>query len=367
MITMRNITALFALPLLLAACHGGSSNTDWTIEDLTPDQGLSIRIPQYSVPEGDESQRCYFFHMPDLNNGQSYYVDRFELAITDGSHHLNIFRVKTIVNLKPEDGTPVALDATHGMSIDATVIDGMGNYKTSECWKSANWADWPLVANNQDARMNDNVYNWKLPTNVATRFDPGEMIMIQPHYVNATRQPTPKTAHIGINMFLHKGTDQLIEMGSLFATQQSIRICESNPTPTFSGTCRFPADQEIHITAANGHFHSRGRQFTMFSWDGKSIDNPPDSAKFYESDTWNDPPMINGLDVQPPSGGGMWWNCAYQWQAPSEFSCDDVNAKDPQKQNDCCYTFGGNTDVGEHCNVFLYYYPRVDNKDVFCN
>ncbi|MBS1118574.1 MAG: hypothetical protein H6Q90_802 [Deltaproteobacteria bacterium] len=24
------------------------------------------------------------------------------------------------------------------------------------------------------------------------------------------------------------------------------------------------------------------------------------------------------------------------------------------------------TDIGEHCNVFLYYYPRVDS-DVFCN
>jgi hypothetical protein len=27
----------------------------------------------------------------------------------------------------------------------------------------------------------------------------------------------------------------------------------------------------------------------------------------------------------------------------------------PLKQGDCWYSFGGITDVGEHCNVFLYY------------
>jgi hypothetical protein len=51
--------------------------------------------------------------------------------------------------------------------------------------------------------------------------------------------------------------------------------------------------------------------------------------------------------------------------APKEFTCEDIDAKDPSPNKDCCYTFGGNTDVGEHCNVFLYYYPKVDT-DIFC-
>ena len=34
-------------------------------------------------------------------------------------------------------------------------------------------------------------------------------------------------------------------------------------------------------------------------------------------------------------------------------------------EDSCLAGFGGNTDVGEHCNVFLYYYPKVDT-DVFC-
>ena len=43
-----------------------------------------------------------------------------------------------------------------------------------------------------------------------------------------------------------------------------------------------------------------------------------------------------------------------------------MNAKDPEQAGDCCYVFGGNTDVGEHCNVFVYYYPKL-STDVFCN
>ena len=62
---------------------------------------------------------------------------------------------------------------------------------------------------------------------------------------------------------------------------------------------------------------------------------------------------------------GIWWDCAYRWVKPTEFTCDEVDAKDPSPNKDCCYTFGGNTDVGEHCNVFLYYYPKVDT-DIFC-
>ena len=75
--------------------------------------------------------------------------------------------------------------------------------------------------------------------------------------------------------------------------------------------------------------------------------------------------MTTGIDRAVPSGGGVWWNCSYLWTAPQS-GCAAVNAKDPEQQGDCCYVFGGNTDVGEHCNVFVYYYPKL-LTDVFCN
>jgi hypothetical protein len=37
---------------------------------------------------------------------------------------------------------------------------------------------------------------------------------------------------------------------------------------------------------------------------------------------------------------------------------------DPSKL-DCCYTFGPIVEKNEHCNAFIYYYPKQDNVTCF--
>ena len=368
---LRRAVLVLGLVAAAAAPGCGSSTTDqgtnptpepgWQLEELSADQGISIRVPSFPVPAGHEEQSCYFMRLPDINAGQDFFINRIRLAMNVGSHHMNIFRVKTIIDLKPEDGMPIKLGP-----YDATVVMGHDDYHGSPCWGSANWADWPLVANTEVGYEDRDALDWHLPDGVATRFSPGEQIMIQTHYVNTTTQPTTSGfGKVGINFYTAPKGPSYQEMGTLFATQQSIRICQSNPAPTFSGTCRFPGN--VTITAANGHFHSRGKTFTMYTWDGATVTHPQGSAEFYQSQRWDNPPMMVNIEKPVTNGGGMWWDCAYQWTPPTVFTCADVNAKDPDQQGDCCYTFGGNTDVGEHCNVFLYYYPRVGDTDVFCN
>lgn len=365
----QSLTAFISL-VALASASGCSSDSkklsetgvaaeqqDWSLESLDGEQGFTLEVPPFDVPQGREEQSCYFVKAPDLNDGEDYWVDRVLMATTSGSHHLNLFRVRTLVDLKPEDGEPTAIGP-----YEATVVHGRDDYVNNPCWGSANWADWPLVANTESPVGNGPYSDWELPENVALRFTPGEMLMIQPHYVNTSVQPTPARARVGIN-FYRTHEPEPVELGTLFATQQSLRVCQSNPNPTFSGTCRFP--NPVTITAANGHFHSRGKELSMFVWDGRSIDQPAADDSFYFSDSWDSPPMLTGLERTVPQGGGVWWNCEYRWREPL-YGCDSVNEKDPQKQGDCCYVFGGNTDVGEHCNVFVYYYPKVDT-DVFCN
>jgi hypothetical protein len=353
---MRVLLGLTSLALV-AGCYVPPTPMAWTLDDLSAADGFQIRIPTFDVPAGHEEQSCYFMRVPDLAGGADFWVHRVLMATSQGSHHLNVFRVRTIVGLDPTAGTPIKLGP-----YDATVIYGHDDYQNSPCWESANWADWPLVANTESPLGAGPYTDWTLPDQVALRFTPGEMLMIQPHYVNTAVQPTPIDAEVGIN-FYRSQLDQPIELGTLFATQQSIRICESNPTPIFSGTCRMPS--AVTVTAANGHFHSRGREFSMYVWDGTSIDQPADTDRFYDSLYWNSPPMATGLDRPIAAGGGIWWDCAYQWKPPAS-GCDAVNAKDPEQAGDCCYVFGGNTDVGEHCNAFVYYYPKL-TTDVFCN
>ncbi|MEO8702914.1 MAG: hypothetical protein ABI867_22910 [Kofleriaceae bacterium] len=356
-----NVTKL-ALALSLAVACGDNVVLDefqpWELEDLHGADGFSLRVPEFEVLPGRESQNCYFVKVPDLGNNEDIWVDRFVSAINPGSHHMNVFRVKTIIQLDPANGVPISLGDYEG-----TLIEGSDDYATNPCWGSSNWADWPLIANSQKANIDDFKTDWQLPTGVAARLVPGEMLMIQTHYVNSTEQPTLYGGRVGINFYRYKLPDPPQELGSLFATQQNIRICASNPTVTYSGTCRFP--NAVTVTAANGHFHSRGARFGISTWDGNTITHPDPTAEFYVSTNWDDPPMATDLGVQAPQDTGIWWDCTYQWREPQYETCDDVNAKDPEHQGDCCYTFGGNTDVGEHCNVFLYYYPKVES-DVFC-
>jgi hypothetical protein len=343
------VVAASVLALSLAACGDNNSPFEpWYLDDLTPEQGLSIRTPEFDVAAGEEIQDCYFFTIPSTVS-DPLWIDRFELALNPGSHHMNVFRVGEIRNLDPAAGEAIDLGGVPG-----TVIRG------GECWKSPNWANWPLVVNSQQSAVDEPVYTWPLPDDVAMRFAPGEQLMIQVHYVNATTQETPFRGKAGVNLV--KSTNDAVELGTLFATQQGIRICRSTPPPVYSGTCAMPQGQH-NVAAVNGHFHSRGQRFSVYAWDGVSTQRPPDASRIYQSSDWAEPEMLNNVNIPLPLGGGIWWTCEYQWREP-EIGCAEVDARDPMQANDCCYTFGPTVETSEHCNVFLYYYPKT--QDITC-
>src|SRR5207237_213705 len=148
-------------------------------------------------------------------------------------------RVKTIVGLGGEDGQ---------------VVRG-GNDNTNPCWKSANWADWPLVVNTQSSQPGKETLEFTLPDGVAHRFYPGELLMLQTHYVNASTQKAPGPAQVWVNFEYMQRTDVKAELGTLFATNQNIQICPGE-SKFFEKTCRVP--KPVTIVGANGHFHSRG-------------------------------------------------------------------------------------------------------------
>jgi hypothetical protein len=354
--------------LALAAGTGCSSSTPGPGPVTDPSklpappagQGFQFKTDAFPVPAGTEEQDCYFYRVRDLAKAgglpesEPVNLHRVQLVQRDGSHHMNLFRVRTILGLDPAKG-PVVRNS-----------NGVG-----ECFKSPNWADWPLIANTQQ----DGQIDWTFPDGVANVLQPDEWIMLQTHYVNASTQKSPDgVGEVAVNFWTIPKDQVKHEMGTLFATKQNIRVCQNNPTPTFTGQCNFKNTQPIHIIGANGHFHGRGTRFDMFSADGTVAGLPPESARFYSSTSWDDPPMLRSpdLNVTVPAGGAVAYSCSYQWKQPSleAGGCDALNKYDgekygtrPENQN-CCYTFGPIVEKNEHCNIFVYYYPKVD--DVVC-
>jgi hypothetical protein len=213
---------------------------------------------------------------------------------------------------------------------------------------SSNWADWPLVVNTQQG---GDPVDWVLPDGVGQKFSPGDLLMMQIHFVNATTQQSPEGGAGAANFYYMKTPPQM-EMGTIFATNQNIRVCPGDTDKTFETHCKTPMTGGT-IIAANGHFHSRGVQFSMNVVDAMGDDMLP--QPFYLSNVWNEPPMTRGLDVQVPAGGGVSWTC--------EFSADSTSCGNPD--DSCCFTFGGKVETQEHCNAFIYYYPKIQDYSCF--
>ena len=322
-------------------------------------EGFQFQTEDIELPSGTEEQDCYFFKVSELakqggmDPEKPVNLHRIQVAQRAGSHHMNLFRVATVKGLDPAKG------------LIQKAQNGQG-----ECFKSPNWSDWPLVANSQQEGNVD----WTYPEGVANVFQPDEWIMLQTHYVNATSQKTESSGHVRVNFWAIPKEKVTAELGTIFATKQSIRICQGNPAPTFEGTCQINSPDPVEVIGANGHFHSRGTKFDVYAWDGVSVTTPPEAARFYESKAWDDPPMLHSpdLDVTVPAHGGIWYACSFAWREPDpSVGCSGLNEYDKTKYStkdgelDCCYTFGGIVEKNEHCNAFVYYYPKQDNVNCF--
>ena len=60
--------------------------------------------------------------------------------------------------------------------------------------------------------------------------------MLQTHYVNASTQKTLDAGRVRVNLWSISDGEVTAEMGTLFATKQSIRICALKLQPTFQGS-----------------------------------------------------------------------------------------------------------------------------------
>ena len=330
---MKRLVALVA-PCLWLACGPEEGPAPEPApegpEDVTlepPARGFQFETPSFEVAVGEEVQDCYFFR---IRSDAPIYVNEIQIRQNPGTHHMNFFRVKT-QGLRAGD--------------DGDVVRG------GPCWDSANWSDWPLIANSQESD-DDEDFVWELPPGVAHRFEPGELLMAQTHYVNAGKQSTPGRGKVLANFYEVDASEVEHEVGTIFATNQNLRICPGETEKNFSATCIFARDRPVTVIAANGHFHSRGVYFSIAPYD--PLTGEPGEI-FYESHVWDDPPMRRDLAVPIGEGGGMYYTCSFT--AP-EGSCGDP-------EQECCYTFGPHSPYQEHCNVFLYYYPRVADANCF--
>jgi hypothetical protein len=341
------------------SCAGSDAAGNVTL--CKPTEGFQLATPVFDVPGGHEIQNCYFYRVPDTGER---FVDRIQVVQNTGSHHMNIFRVQgdeNALSKGADDGTVVA------------GADGQG-----ECFNSADWSAWPLVINSQQSSNagDSGEVDWTMPMSprgqVVQKFEPGELLMVQTHYVNATTQ----TSALGRGEVLanfydaDKGTMGPV-LTTIFASHPSIEIRpDIEGLQSFDVACNFD-HPDATIVGANSHFHSRGKDFTIST----GTESGDVDETFYDNKAWDEPKMAFGLGVSLKKGDPLLYTCSYEYPVadakgvPCSTTCEDVDTKTPscglgaQCENfmftpHCgnSFCFGPIVETMEHCNAFIYLY-----------
>lgn len=277
-----------------------------------PASGIQLDVTSRELPLGTEETRCHTFKLPgdaDLE------VNRFQIAVSGGSHHIHLYR---------------AYDQS--MSLPDESFD---------CNYTVDFDQWELVAAAQLART-----DWQLPEGVTFRLGAGEQLLMQTHFVNVGGLETSGEPRVLVNLHAIPEDDVVAHAGSIFGQDRDVLV-PANAVSTRSGECTFP--NPVTVMAMTGHYHYRGRHFETLRLAGDGTElRPP----LYVHEGYEDPLF----EIYPPAmspgfaaGESLRWTCTYD------------------NRDDRDYEFGPFTDLNEHCNLFAFYYPtQTETESTTC-
>ncbi len=263
-----------------------------------PAHGVQLAITARAIPTGTEETACHYLKLPsdvDLN------VNRIQINVTGGSHHIHLYR--------PFDST---LDIPDG---------------TEVCNMAVDFDKWSLIVATQ-LRKTD----WELPPGVAFHFRAGEQLLVQTHFVNVGSLETQGEGKVLMNLNDADPGTITAHAGALFGQDRDVFV-PALSNVTASAVCEFP--KALNLIAQTGHYHFRGRRFSTYDWyNGQRGD------EIYHFEGYSDPVFqVYDPPLLIPADHGLEWEC--YWENP----------------NDVDYKFGPFTDTNEHCNLFGFYYP----------
>lgn len=297
----------------LAGCKSDNPATptdpsaDVTLAPPPAGQGIQVVVGPFDIPAGTEVQRNYYQKLPTT---EDIYVNKIEFKFNPGSHHFNVFKSDT-VNLRD------------------TALDSFGAFQ---------FESWDMVAASQK-----NDFVWQLPPGVAVKLNAHAQMDFQTHYVNAGTQKTPSGRGKGIVNFWTIDKSQVTNtVGAIFSNNRTIDI-KPHTSATYCKVVK-AIDHDVSLLLMTGHFHSRGKTFTVGHWNGTKL-----TDTLYNSGNWSDPPIL-------------------QFPTPILLRANDSLAYITTYENptDTEIKFGPHVEIEEHANLFTFYYPGpVTGKAIY--
>ena len=260
-----------------------------------------------TVPPGGETLKCIYAQMPSDRGVIA--VPSAESQFTPGSHHLLAYR--SDLTAIPSGQTGV-WDCADG----AWMVHERGSYYEAQ----------------QPVSRRD------LPPGVAHRFQPGEVVIVQTHYLNANTDPLD--AHAELTLHTVDVATVPSEAGSIIFTDVNIQVA---PGAKSRSIMSCPVTTDIHPALLWSHMHKQGSNF-MASTDDAAAAAAAGPGLLYAEDDWDEPhPRAYPYDPPITLHAGSHIN----------FSCDFANP------NSYALTFGQSAEKNEMCILHGMYWPRI--------
>jgi hypothetical protein len=264
-----------------------------------------------TVGGGQELFKCQFVTLPNV---QAFMV-KGEHQYTPGSHHLLFY------------------------TTDLTSIPAGGN-EVQDCYAASGGEN--LMSHARGVLYAGQVPdgNETLPAGIGLGTTPGQVLLFQVHYLNATSNPLD--AKVNVNLTLDTGNDIITKAGIFFFYDPFIDVPAGSMAKA-SMRCLIPED--VTLIYGSSHYHSRGDNY------GAYIDPAADQLStkpFYTSDSWSSPPNQQ-MNMTIKAGSRLRFECDYNNSAGT-----------------VPYFQGQSALTNEMCMFIGMYYPEMTEISDYC-
>ena len=231
-----------------------------------PSSGIQLHLGPYDVAPNFERE---FYSYQPLDNDEELFINRVDIAMRAGSHHLILHRLT--------DDIPAVLVPESNVIRD--IRDPNGNYLFSnllvtQYHEFVTGTQWPLMT-------------YHFPPGVALRVPSGSGFDLNPHNINRTGEVMQGEVYVNLHTIESTEVEHIAELLNLNNLDFSL---PPNSVTTITRT--FRTDERIQIFQLFSHAHEHMTEFKVF------IDGGPRSGELvYIAYDWQHPPI---LELDPP-------------------------------------------------------------------
>ncbi len=226
-----------------------------------PTSGVQFHLGPWDVAPNFERE---FFYYEPLNNDQALFVNRVDMAMRSGSHHLILYDLSDDIPeiLVPDPQVFRDIRDTNGNYIPSTLmITSHLNFVTG--------TQWPLMT-------------YHYPPGVALRIPAGTGFDINAHYVNRSSQIIQGEIYANLHTVDSSQVEHVAER--LFMNNLDINL---PPQASTTLTKTFVVDEKVQIFQLFSHAHEHMTDFRVFIDGG-----PRDGELVYIAYDWEHPPIL---------------------------------------------------------------------------